>query len=72
MQKSPVREIFVTCCGGRNCTHDLKVMSLASYYCSTPLAQCTIKTTLKQRGNGEVSRLSGDSKNYFYHDKYDK
>ena len=29
--------LFVFCCGGRTCTCDLKVMSLASYYCSTPL-----------------------------------
>lgn len=26
-----------SCCGGRICTDNLKVMSLASYYYSTPL-----------------------------------
>src|SRR3989338_347088 len=29
--------LFSSCCWGRTCTCDLKVMSLASYYCSTPL-----------------------------------
>ena len=27
-----------SCCGGGTCTRDLQVMSLASYYCSTPLS----------------------------------
>ncbi len=37
-QKTPRREFFVSCCGGGTCTRDLQVMSLASYYCSTPLS----------------------------------
>ena len=34
---------FFACCGGGTCTRDLKVMSLASYYCSTPLASMYYK-----------------------------
>ena len=30
--------LSVSCCGRRNCTNDLQLMRLASYYCSIP--QC--------------------------------
>lgn len=32
----PLTDISQICCGGRSRTSDLKVMSLASYHCSTP------------------------------------
>src|SRR3990167_4885763 len=37
--KNPAQgRAFAFCCGGGTCTRDLQVMSLASYYCSTPLS----------------------------------
>src|SRR3989338_10838006 len=44
LKKLPTGGTFLcSCCGGRTCTCDLKVMSLASYYCSTPLLQMYYK-----------------------------
>ena len=37
MRRPPSGGFRETCCVGGNCTHDLQVMSLTSYYCSTPL-----------------------------------
>ena len=35
-KKKPPRGDFFFCCGGRDRTTDLQVMSLTSYHCSTP------------------------------------
>ena len=33
-----LKQSYFICCGRRNCTNDLQLMRLASYYCSIP--QC--------------------------------